>query len=211
MAKYSSIALGKADGSIGNVTFSKCFNIPYAKQKPETVANPNTEAQQNQRRKPAMLLVMFRMVSTFIRQSFKAASVGKSAYNAFVSANSTSNNAAINSAGVIQPANFKVSKGTVAIGTNVAKQAAAGRTIEVQYDDNSTDYNAQTTDAAYVVAVKTDGTEIYVSDGVAKRGDGAADITIPGASALNTFAIYLCFINPEMDNASNSQYTGMAA
>lgn len=211
MAKYVSIVVGKAKGSAGNATFSKCFGIPYFKQKPESVANPNTSGQQNQRRKITMLLNMFRLAASFIRQSFKNSAVGKGSYNAFVSANSKSENAAINAAGVIQPAYFKVSKGTVAIGTGVVKAAASGRDIEVSFDDNSTDYNAAATDTAYVVAVKTDGTEFYVSDSEINRTEGSQTITIPGASALNTFAIYLCFVNASMDNASNSQYLGMAA
>lgn len=49
MAVFQSIALGKARGSIGGVTFTVQRGQTIAKSKPISVGNPNTTAQQTQR------------------------------------------------------------------------------------------------------------------------------------------------------------------
>jgi hypothetical protein len=92
MAKYNSIALGKARGSAGNVRFSIWKGIPVASQKPESVANPRTVKQQNARARLSALVAVFRRMPSLLDTMYAFRAVQKSAYNAFVSANNIVDN-----------------------------------------------------------------------------------------------------------------------
>lgn len=85
MARYSSIALGKARGSAGNVRFSVWKGIAVAAQKPETVANPRSPKQLSARSRISALVTTFRQIPDFIDAMYGYLAVQKSAYNAWLS------------------------------------------------------------------------------------------------------------------------------
>jgi Family of unknown function (DUF6266) len=86
MARYNSVALGKARGSAGNVRFSIWKGIPVASQKPETVANPRTPKQLSARSRITALVSIFRKIPAFVDSVYSYLAIQKSAYNAWMSA-----------------------------------------------------------------------------------------------------------------------------
>lgn len=87
MAIISSGQLGKASGSVGNMTYSVIGGRTIARQKPVFVRNPNTEAQQLQRGKMAQVVGLFQQVGALCAKTFTVRKKHSSIYNEFVSRN----------------------------------------------------------------------------------------------------------------------------
>lgn len=83
--KFNSIALGKTRGSMGNFTTQNWKGINVARAKPVDVANPNTEAQQSQRTKFAMLVLWSKMLGSVINIGLSKSAIKKTVYNLFTS------------------------------------------------------------------------------------------------------------------------------
>lgn len=83
--KFNSIALGKTRGSMGNFTTQNWKGINVARAKPVDVANPNTVAQQTQRRKFALLVILSKALGTVLAIGMSKAAVRKTVFNLFVS------------------------------------------------------------------------------------------------------------------------------
>lgn len=87
MAIISSGQLGKATGSIGNITYSVIEGRTIGRQKPSFVRNPNTEAQQLQRGKMAGVVGLYQQIGPVCTKTFTNRKKYSSAYNEFVSRN----------------------------------------------------------------------------------------------------------------------------
>lgn len=86
MAKYSSVSLGKARGSIGNVRFQVWKGVAVAAQKPESVANPRTPRQLSARSRIALLVSIYKKIPVFTNIVWGFQAIRKSAYNAWLGA-----------------------------------------------------------------------------------------------------------------------------
>ncbi len=84
MAVYQSIALGKAKGSIGGVTFTVQRGQTIAKSKPISVGNPNTTAQQTQRSRFSDASNFAKNISNFLQRYHKPTSNRYSPRNSFM-------------------------------------------------------------------------------------------------------------------------------
>lgn len=78
---------GRSSGGFGNAIASTWKGINVMRSKPLEVANPQTDAQMQQRSKLAVMVAFARQMMALIRVGFKEKAIGKSAYNAFVSEN----------------------------------------------------------------------------------------------------------------------------
>lgn len=87
MAIIDSIILGRAKGSIGNVTLSTQKGRVIAKQKATIVSNPNTVAQQSQRGKLAKGVIAWQKLSNVIKSGWTSLMQFSSAYNTYISKN----------------------------------------------------------------------------------------------------------------------------
>ena len=87
MAIVHSILLGRAKGSIGNVSFSTQKGRVIARQKPQIVANPKTQAQMHQRAKVSAVNVAWFMVGQAIKSGITQLVGLGSAFNTYVSKN----------------------------------------------------------------------------------------------------------------------------
>jgi len=85
--KYSSVVVGKGQGSLGNVTASSAYGIPYLKQKAEKVSNPQTPAQMAQRYAMALCTLTAQQIANFIDIAYKAKAINMSTKNQFTSQN----------------------------------------------------------------------------------------------------------------------------
>lgn len=87
MAIIRSGQLGKASGSIGNITYSVVEGRTIGRQKPAFVRNPNTEAQQLQRGKMAGVVGLYQQIGPVCAKTFTNRKKYSSPYNEFVSRN----------------------------------------------------------------------------------------------------------------------------
>lgn len=87
MAIINSGLIGKASGSIDNVTYSVIEGRTIGRAKPTHVRNPNTEAQQLQRGKMAQVVGLYQQVGPLCAKTFTNRKKHSSIYNEFVSRN----------------------------------------------------------------------------------------------------------------------------
>ena len=87
MAIVDSIILGRAKGSIGNVTLSTQKGRVIAKQKATIVSNPNSVAQQEQRGKLSKAVLAWQAIGNVIKSGWTSLLPFSSAYNTFTSKN----------------------------------------------------------------------------------------------------------------------------
>lgn len=87
MAIINSSAIGKATGSLGNLTYSTQQGRTIARDRVRTVHNPNTMLQQAQRSKMRDVVLAWSLIGNDVKKLFTKRKKYSSAYNAFVSAN----------------------------------------------------------------------------------------------------------------------------
>ena len=87
MAVINSIILGRAKGSIGNVSFSTQKGRVIARQKPSIVANPRTQAQLDQRAKVSAVNVAWYMIGNVVKSGITQLVGLGSQFNTYVSKN----------------------------------------------------------------------------------------------------------------------------
>lgn len=87
MAIINSIILGRAKGSIGNVSLSTQKGRVIARQKPSIVANPRTQAQLDQRAKVSAVNVAWFMIGNVIKSGITQLVGLGSQFNTYVSKN----------------------------------------------------------------------------------------------------------------------------
>lgn len=207
MARYSSIAVGRAKGSAGDITFSSAFGIKYFKQKPLQVANPNTAGQQAQRTKIRFLVSLFRLMGDYSNRAFKEVAVGMSAYNAFFSRNIKEAVTAVGATPTFHPDKFVASSGTLTGFQNPVWDNPSGRTIDLSYDDNTGSGNAAASDKVVIAWTNATATEGGYIQALETRQDGAATVIIPGSTAISALHFYAFFVQQVGNKASDSLYT----
>ena len=211
MARVQNTLIGKSSGSVGGATFSTWKGINVLKSKAIEVANPQTQLQQNQRNRMALLVALFRLISSTVNIGFSKLAIQKSAYNAFVQAN-------------LLPANFTgtapsmdldftkilVSKGTIGNAENVAVAGTnASATVTLTWDESPLPVGGSLTDQA-IAAVYNETKDVWGFNvaGTATRDDETISVTMPEASATSDDLLgYLFFRNPVTGEVSTSQFT----
>lgn len=86
--KINSILVGKGKGSAGNVTVTQLKGQTVLKQKATIVANPNTEAQQLQRKMVNRAVYFWQLFGNVLKSGWTSLLPFCSEYNTFVSVNS---------------------------------------------------------------------------------------------------------------------------
>lgn len=87
MAIIKSMGIGKASGSIDNITYSTVQGRTIGRSKASFVANPNTAAQQAQRGKMRDIVFVWREAGLRLQKLWTKRAKYNSPYNAFVSKN----------------------------------------------------------------------------------------------------------------------------
>lgn len=87
MARIRSMGIGKASGSIDNITYSTIEGRTIARSKPAFVHNPNTPLQRAQRLRMRDVVFLWRMVGRRFEKLWTRRAKYNSPYNAFVSKN----------------------------------------------------------------------------------------------------------------------------
>lgn len=208
MGKIGRGILGGVSGKVANVVGARWKGIDYIRAKPQSVANPRTLLQVNQRTKFALVLRFLQPNLNFIKIGYKNYAVKKSQFNSAMSF--ILNNAIIG----VSP-DFEIdyslallSRGNLAGALNPVFDLTTPGQVQFSWDDNSTDGNALATDKVMVVAYNPlKGESVYLTEG-ATRADLSQTVIIPNSYAGDDLQLFISFKNAEETQLSNSIYIG---
>ncbi|OWP84838.1 hypothetical protein BWK59_03220 [Flavobacterium davisii] len=208
MGKIGRGILGGVSSKVANVVGSRWKGIDYIRAKPQSVANPRTLLQVNQRTKFALVLRFLQPNLNFIKIGYKNYAVKKSQFNSAMSY--ILNNAIIG----VSP-DFEIdyslallSRGNLTGALNPVFDLTTSGQVQFSWDDNSTDGNALPTDKVMVVAYNPiKGESVYLSGG-ATRADLSQTVIIPNSYAGDELQLFISFMNAEETQLSNSIYIG---
>ena len=208
MGKISQGILGGLSGKVGNVIGGNWKGIDYLRIKPSSVANPRTEGQVNQRNKFTITLEYLQANKDFIKIGYKAFATKKTEFNAAMSY--VLNNAV----GGVAP-NFLIdyslallSRGGLSSALNASTDLTTPGEVTFNWDDNSTEGNANATDKSMVLVYNPDKKEsIYILDG-SDRNVGSQTLVIPNTYAGDTVQFFISFVSQDGKTVSNSVYLG---
>ncbi len=209
MARVSNTLIGPSSGSVGNAVFSTWKGINVLKEKPISVANPNTDGQKMQRSAMRQVVSIFRQAPSAIRAGFKKLAVQKSEWNAFASnALRFAFDFSAPPTATLVPADILVSKGTISTTpiTNVVASVGAG-TISVTFPTTTPEPGMSATDNALIVAYNSTQDDWTGSLTADARSTGSADIPMPATwDAADVLHTYLGFSSPLSGESSDSIY-----
>ena len=208
MGKISQGILGGLSGKVGNVIGGNWKGIDYLRIKPSSVANPRTVGQVNQRNKFSATIQFLQPNKGFLNIGYKAFAVKKTAFNAAMSY--TLGNAITGTA-----PNFNVdyslallSRGSLSTALNGSVDLSTANQVTFNWDDNSADGNANTTDKAMVLAYNAEKKEsIYLLDG-AIRTTTSQVLSLPTSYTGDTIQLFMAFVSDNGSIVSNSVYLG---
>ena len=208
MGKISQGILGGLSGKVGNVIGGNWKGIDYLRIKPSSVANPRTVGQVNQRNKFSATIQFLQPNKGFLNVGYKAFAVKKTAFNAAMSY--TLGNAITGTA-----PNFNVdyslallSRGSLSTALNGSVDLSTANQVTFNWDDNSADGNANTTDKSMVLAYNPAKKEsIYLLDG-AIRSTTSQVLSLPTSYTGDTIQLFMAFVSDNGSIVSNSVYLG---
>ena len=199
MAKIKQGILGGFSGKVANVVGTSWKGRAVMKSQPLSVANPRTEAQQEQRGKFSKIAELASTILTqFVQPVENPISGNISGYNLFCK----DNKSAFSALGALVAANFFVGGGKIASSSpSIDATDPENDSIDLTWV-NAEDVSAiRLTDKAYAVAVSEDGSQVFVSSGSATRQDEIATLgRVKGDTALASsqkYVIALAFVSAD--------------
>lgn len=166
MAIVNSIILGKAKGSLGNVTLTTIKGRVIAKQKATMVSNPKTEGQVLQRNKMSKAVLAYQLVGNYVKSGITSLLPFSSAYNTYISKNMEIFKDKPFTDNVVKGTDLVGSFATIGkLGTfTYSKSAAADKTFTLKVDKNYLKNIAKEGDKVKVVAINNNTGNIEFSE-----------------------------------------------
>lgn len=208
MARVQNTLIGKSSGSVGGATFSTWKGINVLKSKAVVVANPQTQLQQNQRNRMALLVAMFRMVAGALNIGYSKLANEMSPYNAFIKANLLETNFSGSAPSMsLVYANLLTAKGTVGETPITAVSGTnASANVVITWDNGLAPLGSSVNDIA-VAAVYNATQNIWSYIASAARSTGTTTVVMPeNVITGDTLHAYLFFRNPDTTDVSDSSY-----
>lgn len=208
MGKISQGILGGVSGKVGNVVGGSWKGIDYLRILPASVANPRTPAQMDQRSKFITVINFLQPIKDFIRVGFKNYAVKMTQFNNAMSYNVKNAITGEYPDYTMDYTKALVSRGGLAPALNGTASSTVAGLVTFEWDDNSGDGNAQSTDKALLVVYNPVKNEaVFILDGVT-RVTGVQEITVPDNYSGDTVHTYIGFISEDGASVSNSKYLG---
>ena len=207
MGKIGRGILGGVSGKVANIVGARWKGIDYIRAKPQSVANPRTQLQVNQRTKFALVLRFLQPNLNFIKIGYKNFSVKKSQFNSAMSY-------ILNNAIVGDYPNYLIdytaallSRGNLATALNPSFSLNPGE-VKFIWEDNSAVGNALATDKVMVLVYNTlKGESVYITEG-ATRADLSQTVIIPNSYTGDDIEMFISFMTADETQLSNSIYIG---
>ena len=207
MGKIGRGILGGVSGKVANIVGARWKGIDYIRAKPQSVANPRTQLQVNQRTKFALVLRFLQPNLNFIKIGYKNFSVKKSQFNSAMSY--ILNNAIVGDYPnyLIDYAAALLSRGNLATALNPSFGLNPGE-VKFIWEDNSAVGNALATDKVMVLVYNTSkGESVYITEG-ATRADLSQTVIIPNSYAGDDIEMFISLMSADETQLSNSIYIG---
>jgi hypothetical protein len=208
MGKIGRGILGGVSGKVANVVGSRWKGIDYIRAKPQSVANPRTLAQVNQRTKFALVLRFLQPNLNFIRVGYKNYAVKKSQFNSAMSYVLNNAITGVSPSFDIDYSLALLTRGNLTGALNPVFDLSTAGQVQFSWDDNSNEGSALATDRVMVVAYNpTKGESVYLTEGAA-RTDMSQTVVIPNSYSGDELHMFISFMNFEETQISNSIYIG---
>ena len=193
MAKIKQGILGGFSGKVAGVVGTSWKGRAVMKSRPLSVANPRTEAQQEQRGKFSSIAELAsKILTTFVQPVENPVSGDISGYNKFVK----DNKGAFDAVGALVESAFGCGGGKIVNLQDVVVVAVEGTTVVNLTWSNAADLSAiRKTDKVYVAVFNEFGSLLALSSGTSTRNDEAVIVdTIDGdvlpESGNDIFVLY---------------------
>lgn len=208
MGKINQGILGGVSGKVGNVIGGNWKGIDYLRIMPASIANPQTPAQMDQRSKFITVINFLQPIKDFIHVGFKNYAVKMTQFNSAMSYNVKNAISGSYPDYTIDYPKALVSRGGLAPALNGAAASTVAGSVSFEWDDNSGDGNAQTTDKALLVVYNPIKGEAVTILAGATRGTGVQEVTVPNNYSGDTVHAYIGFISADGISVANSKYVG---
>jgi hypothetical protein len=199
--------IGASRKSMGNATFSNWKGIYILKTKPISVANPQSDAQVQQRSAFSQMVTAFRNNPAAIRKGFKEFAVKKSEFNAFMSYNlKNAFDYSVPGTATLLPELVLTSRGTVA-STPILSAIAdrSNNTIVITTAATANQPGQSLTDVYTVSAYNETLDDFYGEVTTAARSTGTASIALPAEWLTgNNLTVYVGLYNSLSNKESDS-------
>ena len=199
--------LGGFSGKVGTVVGSSWKGISYMRGRAQSVRNPRTEGQMEQRSKFALALTFLKPITAYVRTGYKTYANKQTAFNAAMSyiVKNAVSGAFPNYA--LDYSHALVSRGNLTQPLNANAAISAGKAT-ITWTDNSGQGDAQATDVAMPLAFNPDKGETVFSTAAATRAEQSAELTFPADWNGDTVELYIGFASADGINVANSIYLG---
>ena len=208
MAKLTESVIGKLSGKIGQVVGATWKGIAVLKVLPGSVANPQTDAQLNQRQKFKVTMAFLQPISEFLKTGFKSFAVKMTCINAAMAYNIRNALQGTYPNFTIDYPNALVSRGNLAPALNQVAASTVAGTVLFTWDDNSDEVNASPYDKNLLVVYNPEKNQAVTFSELGERADGTQSVTVPNSFSGDLVHCYIGFITVDGQMLSNSKYAG---
>ncbi len=210
MAKVQNTLIGRASGSIGGATFTTWKGINVLKSKPESVANPNTLKQKSQRNRLSIMVALYRLLTFAIGVGFKSRAIGKSAYNAFMSANIVpATTVDANGNAVIDFVSLKFALGTIGDTQIGNVNPVDAKSFNVDWDGVNVPVGGSASDIANVIGYCVETNEWAYQNNSDRQSQNSVLAFASDLPANPTVHLYLFFNALDSSDVSDSTYKAL--
>jgi len=208
MATNEQGILGGFSGKVGTVVGGNWNGIEFMKSKPAHIANPRTEAQQDQRVRMATVIKFLSPLKAFLRIGFKKQAIKMTAFNA-----ATSYHLAHAIIGTypdygINYSKVMVSQGKLPGALDPEVSSPASGQVKFTWADNSLNNGAMGNDWAVMLVYNPEKGLLITSIADSVRGVGTHVITLPAIFAGDEVQCYIAFQNASQTMISDSGFAG---
>lgn len=208
MAKLNSGILGGISGTVGNVVGGRWRGIDYIRSKPASVKNPNTEAQQAQRKRFKLVISLLKKIRPLIKIGFQNGSRNQTAMNRAMSLNLKEAVTGTYPDLSLDPQALVFAQGELPGAESLAVDASVAEVVTITWTNNGGTLGAADDDGAMAVIYNEDTEEVAYKLNGAARSDESLDVDIPADWSGDTVAAYLAFRSEADKEVSDSRYLG---
>jgi hypothetical protein len=175
---------------------------------PASVANPQTEAQMDQRSKFITVLNFLQPFKDFVRVGFKNYAIKMTQFNSAMSYNLKNAITGDYPNYAIDYSLALLSRGGLAPALNGTASSPLPGLVSFEWDDNSNEGNAYSNDKSLLIVYNPSKNEaVIIMDG-ANRVTGVHEVTIPNSYTGDTVQAFIGFIKDDGSEVSNSKFVG---
>ena len=208
MAKITESVIGVLSGKIGQVVGATWKGIAVLKVLPGSIANPQTDAQLNQRQKFAVTMHFLQPFSEFLKTGLKSYAVKMTGINAAMGYNIRNALSGSYPNIAIDYPNALVSRGNLASALNQVAFSTVAGTVKFDLEDNSGEIGASAYDKTLLVVYNPAQNQAVTVSELAERADGTQTATVPDSFSGDICECYISFITVDGQVVSNSAFDG---